>query len=245
MNDKMRKASQLVIGGALCLSLVTGCAKVPDSTPAISQPAATEPSAATKATKPAATTKPTATKPTATTKATTAPSESKATTPSATTLPPETKPAATTAPTQAPTTAPTQAPTTAPTAAPTMAPTEAPTTAPTEAPTEATEAPTEAPKLELDYDEAMAAGNAYGVSAYGWIYDSSIGWDDGFDFALWYSLDEIAEGGGQQFLNDRMCSQVRGTYDSLVRSGSENPVAYFSCYCYESNGFVYFYVFYG
>ena len=237
MNDKMKKASQLVIGGALCLSLVTGCAKVPDSTPAVSQPAATEPSAATKATKPAATTKPTATKPTATTKATTAPAESKATTPSATTLPPETKPAATTAPTQAPTTA--------PTAAPTTAPTEAPTTAPTEAPTEATTAPTEAPQISLDYDAAMAAGNAYGVSAYGWIYDSSIGWDDGFDFALWYSLDEIAEGGGQQFLNDRMCSQVRGTYDSLVRSGSENPVAYFSCYCYESNGFVYFYVFYG
>ena len=234
MNDKMRKASQLVIGGALCLSLVTGCAKVPDSTPAISQPAATEPSATTK---PAAATKPTATKPGATTKATTAPAESKATEPSATTQPPETKPAATTAPTQAPTTA--------PTAAPTTAPTEAPTTAPTEAPTETTTAPTEAPQISLDYDEAMAAGNAYGVSAYGWIYDSSIGWDDGFDFALWYSLDEIAEGGGQQFLNDRMCSQVRGTYDSLVRSGSENPVAYFSCYCYESNGFVYFYVFYG
>lgn len=234
MNDKMKKASQLVIGGAIALSLVTGCAKVPDSTPAISQPAVTEPSATTKATKP------TAAKPTATTKATTAPAESKATEPSATTTatqPPETKPAATTAPTQAPTTA--------PTAAPTTAPTEAPTTAPTEAPTEATTAPTEAPQISLDYNEAMAAGNAYGVSAYGWIYDSSIGWDDGFDFALWYSLDEIAEGGGQQFLNDRMCSQVRGTYDSLVRSGSENPVAYFSCYCYESNGFVYFYVFYG
>ena len=235
MNDKMRKASQLVIGGALCLSLVTGCAKVPDSTPAISQPAVTEPSATTKATKPAATSKPT--QPAGTTKATTAPSGSKATEPSATTQPPETKPAATTAPTQAPTQA--------PTAAPTTAPTEAPTTAPTEAPTEATTAPTEAPQISLDYNEAMAAGNAYGVSAYGWIYDSSIGWDDGFDFALWYSLDEIAEGGGQQFLNDRMCSQVRGTYDSLVRSGSENPVAYFSCYCYESNGFVYFYVFYG
>ena len=235
MNDKMRKASQLVIGGALCLSLVTGCAKAPEPTPAISQPAVTEPSATTKATKPAATSKPT--QPTGTTKATTAPSGSKATEPSATTQPPETKPAATTAPTQAPTTA--------PTAAPTTAPTEAPTTAPTEAPTETTTAPTEAPQISLDYDEAMAAGNAYGVSAYGWIYDSSIGWDDGFDFALWYSLDEIAEGGGQQFLNDRMCSQVRGTYDSLVRSGSENPVAYFSCYCYESNGFVYFYVFYG
>lgn len=235
MNDKMRKASQLVIGGAIALSLVTGCAKVPDSTPAISQPAVTEPSATTKATKPAATSKPT--QPAGTTKATTAPSGSKATEPSATTQPPETKPAATTAPTQAPTTA--------PTAAPTTAPTEAPTTAPTEAPTEATTAPTEAPQISLDYNEAMAAGNAYGVSAYGWIYDSSIGWDDGFDFALWYSLDEIAEGGGQQFLNDRMCSQVRGTYDSLVRSGSENPVAYFSCYCYESNGFVYFYVFYG
>ena len=231
MNDKMRKASQLVIGGALCLSLVTGCAKVPDSTPAVSKPAATEPSATTKATKP------TATKPAATTKATTAPSGTKSMEPSATTLPPETKPAATTAPTQAPTTA--------PTAAPTTAPTEAPTAAPTEASTEATTAPTEAPQISLDYNEAMAAGNAYGVSAYGWIYDSSIGWDDGFDFALWYSLDEIAEGGGQQFLNDRMCSQVRGTYDSLVRSGSENPVAYFSCYCYESNGFVYFYVFYG
>ena len=235
MNDKMKKASQLVIGGALCLSLVTGCAKVPDSTPAISQPAVTEPSATTKATKPAATSKPT--QPAGTTKATTAPSGSKATEPSATTQPPETKPAATTAPTQAPTQV--------PTAAPTTAPTEAPTTAPTEAPTEATTAPTEAPQISLDYNEAMAAGNAYGVSAYGWIYDSSIGWDDGFDFALWYSLDEIAEGGGQQFLNDRMCSQVRGTYDSLVRSGSENPVAYFSCYCYESNGFVYFYVFYG
>ena len=157
MNDKMRKASQLVIGGALCLSLVTGCAKVPDSTPAISKPAVTEPSATTKATKP------TAAKPAAKTKATTAPAESKATEPSATTTatqPPETKPTATTAPTQAPTTA--------PTAAPTTAPTEAPTTAPTEAPTEATTAPTEAPQISLDYNAAMAAGNAYGVSAYGW-----------------------------------------------------------------------------
>ena len=231
MNDKMRKASQLVIGGALCLSLVTGCAKVPDSTPAVSQPAATEPSAATKATKPAATTKPTATKPTATTKATTAPSESKATTPSATTLPPETKPAATTAPTQAPTTA--------PTAAPTTAPTETPTTAPTEAPTEATTAPTEAPQISLDYDAAMAAGNAYGVSTYGWIYDPSLGWDDGFDFASWYSLEEIAEGGGQSFLNTIMQWNVDST------AWGRDGVYGFNCYCYESNGFVYFYVFYG
>ena len=234
MNDKMKKASQLVIGGALCLSLVTGCAKVPDSTPAISQPAVTEPSATTK---PAATTKPTATKPAATTKATTAPSGSKATEPSATTQPPETKPAATTAPTQAPTQA--------PTAAPTTAPTEAPTTAPTEAPTEATTAPTEAPQISLDYNEAMAAGNAYGVSAYGWIFDSSIGWDDGYEFASWYSLEEIAEGGGQDFLNTCMCNQVRGTYNArLLAMGEAHPYG-FSCYCYESNGFVYFYVFYG
>ena len=230
MNDKMRKASQLVIGGALCLSLVTGCAKVPEPTPAISQPAVTEPSATTK---PAATTKPTATKPAATTKATTAPAESKATEPSATTLPPETKSAATTAPTQAPT------------AAPTTAPTEAPTTAPTEAPTEATTAPTEAPQISLDYNEAMAAGNAYGVSAYGWIFDSSIGWDDGYEFASWYSLEEIAEGGGQDFLNTCMCNQVRGTYNArLLAMGEAHPYG-FSCYCYESNGFVYFYVFYG
>lgn len=235
MNDKMRKASQLVIGGALCLSLVTGCAKMPDSTPAISQPAVTEPSAATKATKPAATSKPT--QPAGTTKATTAPSGSKATEPSATTQPPETKPAATTAPTQAPTTA--------PTAAPTTAPTEAPTTAPTEAPTEATTAPTEAPQISLDYNEAMAAGNAYGVSAYGWIFDSSIGWDDGYEFASWYSLEEIAEGGGQDFLNTCMCNQVRGTYNArLLAMGEAHPYG-FSCYCYESNGFVYFYVFYG
>ena len=228
MNDKMRKASQLVIGGALCLSLVTGCAKAPDPTPAVSKPAATEPSA---------TTKPTATKPTATTKATTAPAESKATAPSVTTQPPETKPAATTAPTQAPTTA--------PTAAPTTAPTEAPTTAPTEAPTEATTAPTEAPQISLDYNEAMAAGNAYGVSAYGWIFDSSIGWDDGYEFASWYSLEEIAEGGGQDFLNTCMCNQVRGTYNArLLAMGEAHPYG-FSCYCYESNGFVYFYVFYG
>lgn len=229
MNDKMRKASQLVIGGAIALSLVTGCAKVPDSTPAISQPAATEPSATTK---PAATTKPTATKPAATTKATTAPSGSKATEPSATTLPPETKPAVTTAPTQAPT------------AAPTTAPTEAPTTAPTEAPTEATTAPTEAPQISLDYNEAMAAGNAYGVSAYGWIYDSSIGWDDGFYPATAYSLEELAEGGGQSFLNTVMEWNVRSTYNALEEYGSTVGCA-FSCYCYESNGFVYFYVFYG
>ncbi len=226
MNDKMRKASQLVIGGAIALSLVTGCAKVPDSTPAISKPAVTESSATTKATKP------TAAKPAATTKATTAPAESKATEPSATTQPPETKPAATTAPTQAPT------------AAPTTAPTEAPTTAPTEAPTEATTAPTEAPQISLDYDEAMAAGNAYGVSAYGWIYDSSIGWDDGFYPATAYSLEELAEGGGQSFLNTVMEWNVRSTYNALEEYGSTVGCA-FSCYCYESNGFVYFYVFYG
>lgn len=237
MNDKMRKASQLVIGGAIALSLVTGCAKVPDSTPAISQPAVTEPSATTKATKPAATSKPT--QPAGTTKATTAPSGSKATAPSAPTTatqPPETKPAATTAPTQAPTTA--------PTAAPTTAPTEAPTTAPTEAPTEATTAPTEAPQISLDYNEAMAAGNAYGVSAYGWIYDPNLGWDDGFEFASWYSLEEIAEGGGQTYLNNRMERKVRTTFETLSEYGSTEGCA-FNCYCYESNGFVYFYVFYG
>ena len=231
MNDKMKKASQLVIGGALCLSLVTGCAKVPDSTPAISQPAATEPSATTKATKPAATSKPT--QPAGTTKATTAPSGSKATEPSATTQPPETKPAATTAPTQAPT------------AAPTTAPTEAPTTAPTEAPTEATTAPTEAPQISLDYNEAMAAGNAYGVSAYGWIYDPNLGWDDGFEFPTWYPIEGIMAEGGQDFLNSYMEGTVRSIYESFLRRDGEALTYGFNCYCYESNGSVYFYVFYG
>ena len=226
---KMRKASQLVIGGALCLSLVTGCAKVPDSTPAISQPAVTEPSATTKATKPAVTSKPTATKPAATTKATTAPSGSKATEPSATTQPPETKPAATTAPTQAPTTA----------------PTEAPTTAPTEAPTEATTAPTEAPQISLDYNEAMAAGNAYGVSAYGWIYDPNLGWDDGFEFPTWYPIEGIMAEGGQDFLNSYMEKAVRTSYQTFLEVDGEPLPYYFNCYCYESNGSVYFYVFYG
>lgn len=163
MNDKMRKASQLVIGGALCLSLVTGCAKMPDSTPAISKPAVTEPSATTKATKPAATSKPT--QPTGTTKATTAPSGSKATEPSATTQPPETKPAATTAPTQAPTTA----------------PTAAPTTAPTEAPTEATTAPTEAeyaPVPESFLRELEEYGRQYAVSQYGFEVDYSLGFSN-------------------------------------------------------------------
>ena len=167
MNDKMKKASQLVIGGAIALSLVTGCAKVPDSTPAISQPAATEPSATTKATKPAATSKPT--QPAGTTKATTAPSGSKATEPSATTQPPETKPAATTAPTQAPT------------AAPTTAPTEAPTTAPTEAPTEATTAPTEAeyaPVPESFLRELEEYGRQYAVSQYGFEVDYSLGFSN-------------------------------------------------------------------
>ena len=235
MNDKMRKASQLVIGGAIALSLVTGCAKVPDSTPAISQPAVTEPSATTKATKPAATSKPT--QPAGTTKATTAPSGSKATEPSATTQPPETKPTATTAPTQAPTTA--------PTAAPTTAPTEAPTTAPTEAPTEATTAPTEAPQISLDYNEAMAAGNAYGVSAYGWIYDPNLGWDDGFEFPTWYPIEGIMAEGGQDFLNSYMEKAVRTSYQTFLEVDGEPLPYYFNCYCYESNGSVYFYVFYG
>ena len=235
MNDKMRKASQLVIGGAIALSLVTGCAKVPDSTPAISQPAVTEPSATTKATKPAATSKPT--QPDGTTKATTAPSGSKATEPSATTQPPETKPTATTAPTQAPTTA--------PTAAPTTAPTEAPTTAPTEAPTEATTAPTEAPQISLDYNEAMAAGNAYGVSAYGWIYDPNLGWDDGFEFPTWYPIEGIMAEGGQDFLNSYMEKAVRTSYQTFLEVDGEPLPYYFNCYCYESNGSVYFYVFYG
>ena len=235
MNDKMRKASQLVIGGAIALSLVTGCAKVPDSTPAISQPAVTEPSATTKATKPAATSKPT--QPAGTTKATTAPSGSKATEPSATTQPPETKPAATTAPTQAPTTA--------PTAAPTTAPTEAPTTAPTEEPTEATTAPTEAPQISLDYNEAMAAGNAYGVSAYGWIYDPNLGWDDGFEFPTWYPIEGIMAEGGQDFLNSYMEKAVRTSYQTFLEVDGEPLPYYFNCYCYESNGSVYFYVFYG
>lgn len=216
MNDKMRKASQLVIGGAIALSLVTGCAKVPDSTPAISKPAATEPSATTKATKPAATSKPT--QPAGTTKATTAPSGSKATEPSATTQPPETKPAATTAPTQAPTTAPTAAPTTA---------------------------PTEAPQISLDYDEAMAAGNAYGVSAYGWIYDPNLGWDDGFYPATAYSLEELAEGGGQSFLNTVMEWNVASLYQTFLELDGEGHIYGFNCYCYEHNGFVYIYVFYG
>ena len=235
---KMRKASQLVIGGALCLSLVTGCAKMPDSTPAISKPEVTEPSAATKATKPAATSKPT--QPAGTTKATTAPSGSKATAPSAPTTatqPPETKPAATTAPTQAPTQA--------PTAAPTTAPTEAPTTAPTEEPTEATTAPTEAPQISLDYNEAMAAGNAYGVSAYGWIYDPNLGWDDGFEFPTWYPIEGIMEEGGQDFLNSYMEGTVRSIYESFLRRDGEALTYGFNCYCYESNGSVYFYVFYG
>ena len=234
MNDKMRKASQLVIGGAIALSLVTGCAKAPEPTPAISKPGVTEPSATTK---PAATTKPTATKPAATTKATTAPSGTKATEPSATTLPQETKPAATTAPTQAPTTA--------PTAAPTTAPTEAPTTAPTEAPTEATTAPTEAPQISLDYNEAMAAGNAYGVSAYGWIYDPNLGWDDGFEFPTWYPIEGIMAEGGQDFLNSYMEGTVRSIYESFLRRDGEALTYGFNCYCYESNGSVYFYVFYG
>ena len=235
MNDKMRKASQLVIGGALCLSLVTGCAKAPEPTPAVSKPAATEPSATTKATKPAATSKPT--QPAGTTKATTAPSGSKATEPSATTQPPETKPAATTAPTRAPTTA--------PTAAPTTAPTEAPTTAPTEAPTEATTAPTEAPQISLDYNEAMAAGNAYGVSAYGWIYDPNLGWDDGFEFPTWYPIEGIMAEGGQDFLNSYMEKAVRTSYQTFLEVDGEPLPYYFNCYCYESNGSVYFYVFYG
>lgn len=228
---KMRKASQLVIGGALCLSLVTGCAKAPDPTPAVSKPAATEPSATTKATKPAATSKPT--QPAGTTKATTAPSGSKATEPSATTQPPETKPAATTAPTQAPT------------AAPTTAPTEAPTTAPTEEPTEATTAPTEAPQISLNYNEAMAAGNAYGVSAYGWIYDPNLGWDDGFEFPTWYPIEGIMAEGGQDFLNSYMEKAVRTSYQTFLEVDGEPLPYYFNCYCYESNGSVYFYVFYG
>lgn len=128
----------------------------------------------------------------------------------------------------------------APTEAPAPAPTEAP--APVETAPPATEAPTEAPvTVSYDYNAAAAYGNSYAASTYGWIVDSSV---EGYYPAGSISLQDAANNGGQSYINSWMASVVDSTYWSLSQFGSTAGCAVW-CDCWESDGWIYFVVYYG
>ena len=126
----------------------------------------------------------------------------------------------------------------APTEAPAPAPTEAP--APVETAPPATEAPTEAPvTVSYDYNVAAAYGNSYAASTYGWIVDSSV---DSFYPASSISLNDAANNGGQSYINARMAQDVDATAWLLSDDGGIFGVW---CDCFESDGWIYFVVYYG
>ena len=132
----------------------------------------------------------------------------------------------------------------------TPAPTEAPAPAP-EAPAEttppATEAPapvetappeTEAPvTVSFDYNAAANYGNSYAASTYGWIVDASV---EGYYPASSISIDDAINNGGQSYINARMASKVDSTAWNL--GGGTFGVW---CDCWESDGWIYFVVYYG
>lgn len=112
--------------------------------------------------------------------------------------------------------------------------------APTEpAPVETEPPATEAPAVSLDYNAAAAYGNSYAASTYGWIVDSSV---DSFYPASSISVDYAISNGGQSCINARMASEVDSTAWDISGDGSVFGVW---CDCFESNGWIYFVVYYG
>lgn len=97
----------------------------------------------------------------------------------------------------------------------------------------------------LDYAAAAAYGNSYAASTYGWIVDTSLNSGNaGYYPAGMRTVDYINEHGGQSCLNSEMANEVTTTYVDLSRYGSTDGCAV-NCYAYESNGVVYFLVYYG
>lgn len=113
--------------------------------------------------------------------------------------------------------------------------------APTEpAPTETAPPATEAPAVSLDYNAAAAYGNSYAASTYGWIVDSSV---DSFYPACSISVDYAISNGGQPYINSYMAGTVDSTAFNLAALG--NTMFGVWCDCFESDGWIYFVVYYG
>lgn len=114
--------------------------------------------------------------------------------------------------------------------------------APTEpAPVETAPPATEAPAVTLDYNAAAAYGNSYAASTYGWIVDSSV---EGFYPASSVDVQYAIDNGGQSYINWRMTSVVDSTAFDLSAFGSTAGCSVW-CDCFESNGWIYFVVYYG
>lgn len=109
------------------------------------------------------------------------------------------------------------------------------------APTETAPPATEAPAVSLDYNAAAAYGNSYAASTYGWIVDSSV---EGFYPACSISVDYAISNGGQSCVNSNMAETVDATAWMLSQYGSTAGCACW-CDCFESNGWIYFVVYYG
>lgn len=114
--------------------------------------------------------------------------------------------------------------------------------APTEpTPTETAPPATEAPAtVSFDYNAAAAYGNSYAASTYGWIVDSSV---DSFYPASSVDVQYAIDNGGQSYINTRMASVVDSTYSNLAALG--NTMFGVWCDCFESDGWIYFVVYYG
>lgn len=98
----------------------------------------------------------------------------------------------------------------------------------------------EAPAVSLDYNAAAAYGNSYAASTYGWIVDSSV---DSFYPASSVDVQYAIDNGGQSYINTRMASVVDSTYSNLAALG--NTMFGVWCDCFESDGWIYFVVYYG
>lgn len=103
------------------------------------------------------------------------------------------------------------------------------------------------PSVKLDYGAAMAYGNSYAADTYGCVYKPELDWHadgTGYDFGGDYFLEQIVNNGGQDMLNRLMADKVDATFgewrfpEGCAGIGVE-------CICYEEDGVVWFYVFYG
>ena len=107
----------------------------------------------------------------------------------------------------------------------------------------------ETPKLEavaLDYAAAMAYGNQYANSTYGWGIEPSLNFDNaGYFFPTNSSVEGSSERGGQADLERIIRKSIDYTYDALMRQYGRADGFSVNCSIYEENNTIWFYVFYG
>jgi len=107
------------------------------------------------------------------------------------------------------------------------------------APVETTPPETEAPVIvSYDYNAAANYGNSYAASTYGWVVDAGA---EGYYPAGSISIDQAINNGGQSYINAEMAETVDATAYML---GCEAGYRVW-CDCWESDGWIYFVVYYG